>query len=120
MSLFGSLGDTIKDVFNQVDAKAAPGLISAMLAKTDLGDLQGIVSKLQSAGFGDQVKSWLGNDENLPITADQLRSALGNEQVQQMARQLDLPVDDALKFLAQHVPNAVDSASPDGSLSTSQ
>jgi uncharacterized protein YidB (DUF937 family) len=120
MSLFGSLGDTIKDVFNQVDAKAAPGLISAMLTKTDLGDLQGIVSKLQSAGFGDQVKSWLGNGENLPITADQLRSALGNEQVQQMARQLGLPVDDALKFLAQHVPNAVDSASPNGSVSTSQ
>jgi uncharacterized protein YidB (DUF937 family) len=120
MGLFGNLGDTIKDVFNQVDAKAAPGLISAMLAKTDLGDLQGIVSKLQSAGFGDQVRSWLGNGENLPITADQLRSALGNEQVQQMARQLGLPVDDALKFLAQHVPNAVDSASADGSLPTSQ
>jgi uncharacterized protein YidB (DUF937 family) len=114
-----SLGDTIKDLFNQVDANGAPGLISAMLAKTDLGDLQGIISKLQSAGFGDQVKSWLGNGENLPITADQLRTALGNEQVQQMARQLGLPVDDILKFLAQHVPNAVDSASPNGSLSTS-
>jgi uncharacterized protein YidB (DUF937 family) len=119
MSLFESIGGAFKDIFNQVDAKAAPGLISAILAKTDLGDLQGIVSRLEAAGLGDQVKSWLGNGENLPITVDQLRSALGNEQVQQMARQLGLPVDDALKFLAQYVPNAVDSASPNGSLSTS-
>jgi uncharacterized protein YidB (DUF937 family) len=118
MGLFGSLGDTLKDVFNQVDPKAVPGLISSILAKTDVGDLQGIASKLQAAGFGDQVKSWLGNGANLPISADQLRSALGNEQVQQMARQLGLPVDDALKLLSEHVPNAIDQASPNGTLST--
>jgi len=118
MGLFGSLGDTLKDVFNQVDTNAAPGLISSILAKTDLGDLQGIVSKLEAAGFDDQVKSWLGNGANLPISADQLRSALGNEQVQQMARQFGLPVDDALKFLSEHIPNAVDQASPNGTLST--
>ena len=119
MGLFGNLGDTLADVFGQVDAKAAPGLIAAMLAKTELGDLQGIVAKLQAAGLGDQVKSWLGNGANLPITADQLRSALGNEQVQQVARQLGLPVDDALKFMAAHVPNAVDQASPAGRLPAS-
>src|SRR5215467_13612912 len=114
MGLFGSLGDTLKDVFGQVDPKAAPGLISSLLAKTDIGDLQGIASKLQAAGFGDQVKSWLGNGANLPISAAQLRSALVNEQVQQISRQLGLPIYDALKFLSEHVPNAVDQESANG------
>ena len=113
MGLFGSLGDTLKDVFNQVDPKAVPGLISSILAKTDVGDLQGIASKLQAAGFGDQVKSWLGNGANLPISADQLRSALGNEQVQQMAEQAQNKrpsvVDQVSSFYAQH-PDVVKAA----------
>jgi uncharacterized protein YidB (DUF937 family) len=116
MGLLDSMGDALKGVFGQGDASAVPGMISSILAKTELGDLQGIVSKLESAGFGEQVKSWLGDGANLPISAEQLRSALGNEQVQQMARQFGLPVDDALKFLAEHVPNAVDQASPNGTL----
>src|SRR5215472_17622009 len=99
MSLFGNVGDALKSMLGQGDANAASGLLSSILEKTDLGDLQGIVSKLESAGFGEQVKSWLGDGANLPITPDQLRAALGNEQIQQMARQCGLPVDQALKFL---------------------
>jgi len=116
MSLFDTISGTLKGLLSQFDANSAPGTIAAMLAKTDLGDLQGVVAKLEAAGFGDHVKSWLGDGANLPITADQLRSALGNEQVQQIARQLGLPVDEALDFLAKHVPTAVDQASPNGTL----
>jgi uncharacterized protein YidB (DUF937 family) len=119
MSLFDNISGTLKGLLGQFDANSAPGMIAAMLTKTDVGGLQGIVSKLQAAGFGDQVKSWLGDGANLPITADQLRSALGNEQVQQIARQLGLPVDQALNLLAEHVPAAVDHASPNGTLATS-
>ncbi len=50
------------------------------------------------------------------ITPDQLRAALGNEQVKQIAAHFGLPVDEALKLLAEHVPNAVDQASPNGTL----
>jgi uncharacterized protein YidB (DUF937 family) len=96
---------------------AAPALISAVLAKTNLGDMQGLVNQLQQGGLGDQVKSWLGNGSNLPVTADQLRAALGNDQVKQIAEHFGVPVDAALKMLAEHVPAAVDQASPNGNLS---
>jgi uncharacterized protein YidB (DUF937 family) len=89
------------------------------LAKTNLGDLQGLVTKLQQGGLNDQVQSWLGNGANLPVTADQLRAALGNEQVQQIARELGLPIDGALKLLAEHLPTVVDQASPNGTLQPS-
>jgi len=52
------------------------------------------------------------------VTVDQLRAALGNEQVQQIARQLGLPIDGALKLLAEYLPTTVDQASPNGTLSS--
>ncbi len=115
MGVFDGVGG-LKGLLGQVEAAAAPALVSALLAKTDLGSLQGVVAKLQAAGLNDQVRSWLGSGSNLPVTADQLRSALGNQQVQQIARQLGLPVDQALEVLSQHLPTAVDQASPNGTL----
>jgi uncharacterized protein YidB (DUF937 family) len=116
MSLFNNLGGALSGVLGQVEAAAVPALISAVLSKTNLGDLGGIVSQLQQGGLGNQVSSWLGNGTNLPVTPDQLRTALGNEQVQQIAQHLGLPIDKALALLSQHLPNMVDQASPNGEI----
>ena len=43
---------------------------------------------------------------------------LGNAQVQDFARHLGLPVDAALKLLAQYLPDIVDKASPNGVIET--
>lgn len=112
MGLLDNLGGMV----GQLAEGAAPGLISAALAKTNLGDMQGLVNQLQQGGLGDQVKSWLGNGSNIPVTADQLRAALGNDQIKQIAEHFGVPVDAALKLLAEHVPAAVDQASPNGTL----
>ena len=55
MGLLDSLGGALKGVLGQVEADAVPALISAVLAKTNLGDLQGLVNKLQQGGLNDQV-----------------------------------------------------------------
>lgn len=121
MGLFDelNLGGALKGVLGQVEASAAPTLINALLAKTQFGDLNGLVTHLQQNGLGPQVQSWLGNGANMPITADQLKAVLGNAQVQEFARHLGLPVDAALNMLAQHLPNVVDQASKDGQLQPS-
>ncbi len=113
-----NLGGVLKGALGQVEATAAPALINALLAKTKFGDLNGLVTQLQQGGLGPQVQSWLGNGANLPITADQLKAALGNEQVQEFARHLGLPVDAALKLISEHLPNVVDQASKNGQLQT--
>ncbi len=120
MGLFDelNLGGALKGALGQVEASAAPALISALLAKTQFGDLNGLVNQLQQSGLGPQVQSWLGNGANMPITADQLKTVLGNEQVQEFARHLGLPVDAALKLLSEHLPNVVDQASKNGQLQT--
>ncbi len=115
MGLLDSIGG-LKGVLGQVAAAEAPALISAVLAKTNLGDLQGIVNQLQANGLQTQVQSWLGNGANLPVAPEQLRAALGNDQVRQIAEHFGVPVDAALKLLSEHLPAAVDQASPTGQI----
>ena len=110
------LGSLVSSVFGQAEGAAMPALIQAMLAKTNLGDLGGIVNQLQQGGLATQVQSWLGNGANMSVSADQLRAALGSEQVKQIAQHLGLPIDQALAMLSQHLPDMVDKASPNGVL----
>jgi uncharacterized protein YidB (DUF937 family) len=114
MGLFDNLGGML----GQIAAAEGPALVSAVLAKTSLGGLGGIVAQLQQSGLGPQVQTWLGNGTNAPISVDQIRAALGDQHIQQIASQLGVPVDQALKFLTEHLPAAVDQASPNGTLQT--
>jgi uncharacterized protein YidB (DUF937 family) len=116
MGLFDNVGGALKGALGQLEAGAIPSIISDVLAKTDLESLNGIVAQLQQGGLNAQVSSWLGNGTNLPVTAEQLRAALGNEQVRELATHFGLPVDGVLKLLAEHLPATVDQASPNGAL----
>jgi len=93
-----------------------PALINAALAKTNLGNLSGL-NQLQQGGLGPQVQSWLGNGANMSVTPEQLRAALSNDQVRQLAAHFGIPIDQVLNLLAEHVSTAVDQASPNGGCS---
>ena len=114
------LGSALKGLAGQAgQQERAPGLpdiLAQVLGKTDLGSLGGLLQQLEQSGLGAQVASWLGNGQNLPVSGEQLRSALGNDQVRQLASHLGLPVDQALEVLSTHLPQTVDAASPNGSL----
>ena len=116
MGLFDNLSSAVKGLAGQAETAALPALLSAALARTDLKDMQGLLNKLQQSGLGKQVSSWLGDGKNLPITADQLRAALGNEQIQQLAAHFGLPVDKILATVAEQLPGIVDQMSPKGKL----
>jgi uncharacterized protein YidB (DUF937 family) len=120
MGLFDDLmGGGLRGALGQAEAAAMPALISSALAKTNLGDLQGLVTQLQQGGLGTQVQSWLGSGQNLPIAPDQLRTALGNDQIKQLAQHFGVDPAAALKLLAEHLPAAVDQASPSGTVQPS-
>jgi uncharacterized protein YidB (DUF937 family) len=114
-SLTGALGGNL----GQIEAAAMPALVSAVLAKTNLGDLQGLANALQQGGLGPQVQSWLGNGGNMPVSPDQLRAALGNEHIQALAQHFGVSPDAALKLLSEHLPGLMDQASPNGALPAS-
>ena len=125
MGLFDSLGSVASSILNtpevqstlgKLESETLPALLPQILAQTGLGDVGGLLAQLQRSGLGDEVKSWLGNGANLPVTADQLRAARGDQHLQQIARTLGLPVDDVLAMLAKSLPQTIDTMSPNGTL----
>ena len=117
MGLFDEIvSGALKGVMGQAEQSLLPGLLSQLLANTNLGSVGGLLQQLQQGGLGGQVASWLGNGANHAISPDQLRAALGNEQLQQMAQSAGLPIDKLLAMLAQQLPQTVDKMSPNGTL----
>jgi uncharacterized protein YidB (DUF937 family) len=103
-------------ILGQLGAAVLPTVLSEVLGTGNQGGLNTIVAKLQQAGLGNQVNSWLGNGQNLPITADQIKQVLGSDVVRQLAAKYNIPVDQISEVLANQLPKAVDQASPNGKL----
>jgi uncharacterized protein YidB (DUF937 family) len=117
MGLFDEIvSGALKGVMGQAEQSLLPGLLSQLLANTNLGSVGGLLQQLQQGGLGGQVASWLGNGANHAISPDQLRAALGNEHLQQMAQAAGLPIDKLLALLSQQLPQTVDKMSPNGTL----
>ena len=62
------------------------------------------------------MSSWIGTGENLPISADQVKSVLGDERVAEFAAKAGISPDVASSHLAEPLPNVIDKLSPDGNL----
>jgi uncharacterized protein YidB (DUF937 family) len=107
------------DIIEQIGLRGRSASTSTVLAKTNLGDLQGLATQLQQGGLGNQVQSWLGGGANLPVSPDQLRAALGSDQVKELAQHFGVSPDAALKLLSEHLPGVIDQASPNGVLPSS-
>ncbi|QDH16503.1 YidB family protein [Swingsia samuiensis] len=78
--------------------------------------LQMLLSQASKVGLQDKVQSWIGNGENLPISADELRSLLSNEQINAILEKTGLPVGTVLPLIAQVLPNLVDKHTPEGTV----
>ncbi len=118
MGLFDGLLNTVLQNLGSKEGEpnSLGETLNSALAQTDFGSLQGILDHLQSSGLGAQVASWLGNGSNLPIDVEQIRGALGNEQLQKLAAQFGVPLDQISGLLAQYLPETVDKLSPNGKL----
>ena len=84
------------------------------------GGLGGLLDKLQNAGHGETVKSWLGPGQNQPIQPGQLQSALGQKTVSEAAQQAGMTDQDFLSQLAQALPQFVDKLTPNGRIPSLQ
>src|SRR3954470_21222100 len=104
MGFLDDVGGALKGALGQGQAAAMPALISAALAETNFGDLQGLLSKLQLGGLKDQVQSCLGNGANLPITTEQVREALRSDQVTQFGDSLGMAVAGARRLVSVRCP----------------
>ena len=118
MGILDSLENSpaLRNALGQLGEAVLPAVLGEVMGTGSQGGLNAIVAKLEQAGFGDQVKSWIGTGQNLPITADQLKQVLGSDVVRQLAAKYNIPIDQVAEVLAHQLPLAVDKASPDGKL----
>jgi len=78
------------------------------------GGIGGLVEKFTKGGLGETIGSWVGTGSNLPVSAEQIQSVLGNEQVKSIAGKLGISTEDASKSIAAFLPQVIDKLTPDG------
>lgn len=78
------------------------------------GGLSGVLDKFKQGGLADAAASWVGKGENMPISADQIASVLGNGQLAEMAAKFGINPETLSAQIAQHLPSVVDKLTPDG------
>ncbi len=78
--------------------------------------LGGLLQQLQQGGLGEAAQSWVSIGQNLPVSADQLQSALGADRIDALAQQVGMPAGDLSSQLAQYLPQVVDQLTPGGQL----
>ena len=76
--------------------------------------LTGLLDKLQLGGLDDLVKSWVGKGENKPVTAEQVKVALGPEELGAAAKEMGVSEDEAAGKIAKLLPGIIDKLTPDG------
>ena len=99
-----------------VDSAQVGGIMDKLVGNSDKMDVAGLLGNLKEQGLGDIAESWLGDGANQSISADQLKSAMGAEQVTQAAAQLGTDEGSLLGGLQAALPQLVDKASSGGSL----
>lgn len=78
------------------------------------GGVSGVVDQFQRQGFGDTVKSWVGTGQNMPISPDDLHSALGPDTMNQLAAKLGMTPQELAAKLSTVLPQAIDKLTPQG------
>ena len=87
-----------------------------------LGGLGGLLQRFQNAGLGDAAASWVGTGSNLPVSADQIKSALSGGgpldegPLRTLAEHAGLSEDDAASHLSSLLPQLIDKLTPQGQL----
>ena len=111
--LDGLLGQVLSTVGGAAGQQG--GLAGSVLGMLNQqGGLQGLVQQMEQQGLGNVVQSWIGTGQNLPISPEQIQAVLGNQQLQQLAQQHGIDVNELASHLSQILPAAVDHMTPNG------
>lgn len=110
------LSGVMGGLMGQAEGGGLMELASRLLQQ--VGGIKGLENLLASSGLGQQVTSWIGNGDNLPVSGEQLGQALRNggveNQVQETARDMGLGTDQLHDQLARILPSVVSHLTPDG------
>ena len=114
----------LEDALNKVDCASTPqntsgtSLASVVLSTLlkQSGGITGLAHQFTAKGFGDIIHSWISTGQNLPISTEQVQTALGAKQVETIASMAGISPEAAQSGLTQVLPLLVDQLTPDGKI----
>lgn len=112
MSLFSQLAGEFLGA--QDNGGSSPLLQVAQQLLDQHGGIAGLVQQFSQSGLGEQVSSWVGTGENLPVDASQIADVLGQGALGEMASRFGLDPQQLAGGLAQALPTLIDQLTPDG------
>jgi uncharacterized protein YidB (DUF937 family) len=106
--------DSVVGAMGGQEHNSVISLVAGLINNPNGGGLAGLLQQFQSSGLGHLADSWVGTGQNLPISAEQMQSVLGSEQIRAMAARIGISPEALSGQLAKLLPQVVDKATPDG------
>lgn len=112
MGLINQLGEQAKAALGaqqQQDSASQSALLNSVVRM--IGGAAGmtpLLQKLNNGGLENQVSSWIASDQtNKPVSAEQIRQALGEETIQDVVQQTGMTPENAAAGLARLLPDVI-------------
>lgn len=78
------------------------------------GPFAALLERFQSAGFGEQTRSWVGTGRNEALPPGAVERAFGRDGLSEVARAAGVSEDEASRGLEELLPAMIDRMTPDG------
>ena len=97
------------------------GVLGPLIAKfLQGGGLSKMMQGAKASGLGAQADSWVGTGANEPLAPQEVRAVVGEDAVQEVAREAGISEDEAADVLAAVVPQVVNGLTPNGQVPTDE
>lgn len=119
-SIFGGSGNTGGGLGGLLNGPLG-GLLAGGAAGSVLsGGLGDLLKQFQQNGQGEVANSWVGPGPNKQIAPNDLATALGADQIDQLTAHTGMSRDALLQDLSQELPDAVNDFTPHGRVPTEE
>ena len=71
-----------------LDPSMAGGMMDKLIGGGDKMDVAGLVGNMKEKGLGDVAESWMGDGENKEISPEQLKEAIGADEISAAAAEM--------------------------------
>ena len=78
------------------------------------GGLHALIQAFEQNGVGHIISSWISNQPNSPVSADQIKAVLGSQHIADLARNTGVTPDKVIEHLRNSLPGVVDALTPNG------
>jgi uncharacterized protein YidB (DUF937 family)/LysM repeat protein len=112
--LVGSLTDSDRNVSNDQASTLVKGVLESLAGGGDEGGIDGLSRRMQGAGLGDVISSWIGTGANKPVEPSALDRALRGSPLESITSRAGLGGVAGAAILASLLPKLIDKLTPNG------